>query len=821
MGDACNSEGGEEAIAPDNKARKKAKKNNPVDEQWSLKEMVKTKPQVDQTVAKKLKKFWDENWNKFPESMRASFMSTFKKVNQTESNIRSPSNHIIWKTTITSCKEDLDWGVWIILRTIYYDPVLHSKDQKDIAFKGNFMQNQAVKRIEQRYPGVDIFTVKLPAKLDSPRPSDWPALGSPQGFPKLKEETPNKKRARSSTATPKARGSTELTSGRSDSKSSHPGSLFGNQAPYGEGRQHQLTFANHPRKKLKIVDKIPMGRARSSRKIPGTDYVDSEEDNESDSSILPERAFKVPRIGAYSEQAGGLTKMLSALDNFHHDASPFDYTIDDAYKQLKTNAEALESREVCNENQLVVAVTAKIKKDIGISSKDDVLKLITHEIKEMMESPEGVYALEHLNRQAMQKPDEPPFKSTIRYFLLKWVKAITEAVKNELIEKGSQEENHTTGESRISFEKTSEAIDQSFRQARLEIERMADIFNPQDLVKRLGQDVLTALFKKFADKEGFPGIVFGEEFLGKLQAEAKAIITDQFSQLIKTDMQEWVGSVARNAVLLHDAEFRVKLGKLVKEKVKECAPQPSIEAGQPTSEISRGIQTAIRDYIESTCDAWVADAVSKWEMTASTNQIKIHDDGIKYFNSELDKKTQEFITALSSKESQVVEHVLSQVKNDYAQWVEAKIQETILKKFGDTHQLGSKDPTGSTEKAELNLERKIRTELRAVLDAEVKQAVSEAIVDAQSHGQLAFTKQGAAGPHSVPFTTQTHMFGTQVQSLKSLQDKMAAFESVVDCTYPGRNMAKMIWAITAWELWELNGGIQGEWAYYRQQGLGY
>ncbi|CAJ0540121.1 Ff.00g073920.m01.CDS01 [Fusarium sp. VM40] len=799
MSDESDSPGGEESAAPSYKTRKKAKKNSLVDEQWSLKEITKTKPLIDQPVAKKLKKFWDKNWDKFPENMRTSFISTFKKVNQTESNVKSPSNHIIWKTTVTSCKEDLDWGVWIILRAIYYDPVVHSKDQKDILFKANFMQNQAAKRIQQRYPEVNIFTAKLPGELDSPRPSDWPALGSTSGFPKLKEETPNKKRARSSSYTPTVRGSTELTSGQSDTESARPGSLFSSQASYGEGLQRQLMQVAPPFKKRKTIDKVPTGRGRIRRKIPGSEYIDEEEDDESDFSTSMNRNSTVPGISAHSEKNVGLTEALSVFDEFHYNASPSRHTSEDTLQQLRTKIEALESREIPNENRLVVAVTEQIKGDLGFSSKTDVLKLIANEIEDMMESPEGVHVLEHLKRQGKRNnPHEPPFKSTIRHFLLTWVNAITEAVKNELIGTGSEEDNHPTGDFSRALQKASEVIKGAFRQAHQDLERMAGILNPEDLIKRVDQDMLQDMLKtllqKLADEDNIPCVVLSEEFYDRLLTEAKERITDDFSAELKMNIQEWISSIARNAVLLDDAEFGVQLGEFVKERVKEYTPQPSVDTDNPAVEIPEKLETSINEHVRKACDAWAKNAGEALRVTASTEQSKIQSDSIENFKCEVNTKTREVLLALSETESQMTKRISSQIEGDRAQWVEAKIQEIILKEFGGQHQLSNPNPAISID--ELNIEGKIRAELRKVLDAEVsqicvtqaKQAISEAIVNAQSHGQLAFTQQGAFGSHPVPSTNQMQMVETRVQSL---QDKITAFEGVIDCTYQGHSMAKI------------------------------
>ena len=78
-----------------------------------------------------MKKYWEQHSATFPEEMGDSFVSASQKIRRTTSNTKSPSNHLIWKNTLSSCKEDLDWAKWIVLRAIYYDPIENSKDPEE------------------------------------------------------------------------------------------------------------------------------------------------------------------------------------------------------------------------------------------------------------------------------------------------------------------------------------------------------------------------------------------------------------------------------------------------------------------------------------------------------------------------------------------------------------------------------------------------------------------------------------------------------------------------------------------------------------------
>ncbi|KAG5789436.1 hypothetical protein H9Q69_011504 [Fusarium xylarioides] len=168
----------------------------------TLNEVLKTKSDADKVVARKMKKYWHQHSAVFPEEMRDSFISAFQKIRKTISNTESPSNHLIWKNTLSSCKEDLDWAKWIVLRTIYYDPIVNSKDPEEQGFRANFMKNEVSKRIQERYPGVNIFTAKVPDDISAPRPSTCPVIGDTDGFQAVKEETPSRSRSRSVTVAP-------------------------------------------------------------------------------------------------------------------------------------------------------------------------------------------------------------------------------------------------------------------------------------------------------------------------------------------------------------------------------------------------------------------------------------------------------------------------------------------------------------------------------------------------------------------------------------------------------------------------------------------
>ncbi|KAF5027812.1 hypothetical protein F66182_82 [Fusarium sp. NRRL 66182] len=240
-------------------ARKAIRRDPHLQEKWSVNTIVNTKADDDKPVAQRIRKFWVDHWDLFPSAMRSNFHSAFSKLNSTKSNKRSPSNNNVWKHTITSCKDDLDWGVWIILRAAYYDPIIKSKDADDVSQRANFMKSELVKLIQQRYPGVNIFEASLPLQLDAPRPSDWPALGDTGGFRKTKTETKGRKTATTPAsdspdaltlkATKPARGSKATAEGVST------GSIFGDQRPYkpyreASGLDRRSKDTGSPKRKL-------------------------------------------------------------------------------------------------------------------------------------------------------------------------------------------------------------------------------------------------------------------------------------------------------------------------------------------------------------------------------------------------------------------------------------------------------------------------------------------------------------------------------------------------------------------------------------------
>ncbi|KAF4458227.1 hypothetical protein FALBO_15044 [Fusarium albosuccineum] len=142
----------------------------------------------DPQVVAKLKEFWIENWDLFPETIRKSFLDAVGHAYQTNTNMKNASNHKLWRLAVTGDAVDLDWGVWIVLRITYYDVNLNEEDEKPLRQWLAFQKGAATKRIQERYPDIAVLSTDFPGTFPE-RPSSWPELGTKRRPVKPKKET--------------------------------------------------------------------------------------------------------------------------------------------------------------------------------------------------------------------------------------------------------------------------------------------------------------------------------------------------------------------------------------------------------------------------------------------------------------------------------------------------------------------------------------------------------------------------------------------------------------------------------------------------------
>ncbi|RGP78361.1 hypothetical protein FLONG3_3497 [Fusarium longipes] len=91
-------------------------------------------------------------------------------MNFTETNLKNASNHILWKWAVASNKWDYDWGIWVVLRALYYD-TFDATGRSDHR-KVSFLYSLACTKIAARYKTTRIIDADVPADY-APRPSEW------------------------------------------------------------------------------------------------------------------------------------------------------------------------------------------------------------------------------------------------------------------------------------------------------------------------------------------------------------------------------------------------------------------------------------------------------------------------------------------------------------------------------------------------------------------------------------------------------------------------------------------------------------------------
>ncbi|KAM0241734.1 hypothetical protein ACHAPO_001425 [Fusarium lateritium] len=122
------------------------------------------------------------NWQRWPNDIRVSFINATHKMRITKTNKRHPSNHILWKEAVSTEKLDFDWGIWLVLRTIYHDSI--DQDERQL-----FKNGGTSTKIAERYYDTDVLTASTPTNF-RPRPAKWARVADcPSATPLVSQPT--------------------------------------------------------------------------------------------------------------------------------------------------------------------------------------------------------------------------------------------------------------------------------------------------------------------------------------------------------------------------------------------------------------------------------------------------------------------------------------------------------------------------------------------------------------------------------------------------------------------------------------------------------
>ncbi|KAF5638117.1 hypothetical protein F52700_4822 [Fusarium sp. NRRL 52700] len=487
-----------------------------------LEDSLKTKSGKDKAVARKMRNYWDQHSSKFSEEMKDSFISAFQKIRETVSNARSPSNHIIWKNTLTSCKEDLDWAKWIVLRAIYYDPILNSKTAEDQGFRANFMKNEVAKRIQERYAGVSIFTAKVPDDLSASRPSSWPVIGDTDGFQAVKEEALSGTRSISA--------SVALLGGATLPRRASAGV---------KRKQSQSTLVGQS-----TLTKVPRLSSR---------LRDADEEIEED--IFFEN-YNKDRLGLQGKPSSKPRLVRHQMNHATQDAGnkfePQLHTLD------------IQNHPVPDENRLVAKITEQVKKELGFATKEDLLLHICQLIGDNMAVPRNNDLLEYIESMAHSTlPKEPPFDATFRHFVANWVRSITDTVKKEILGSDSKLDAHHWSVVVNALHKTSKSVMGELTQAIKDIEEMTTTFKPEVLAQIMDEKfVCEAISSYFNQNDEIPPAA--QNVLTKwFSTCTKQLLCEEYKPLV----ERWVRDAALKdpANPFDDASFTLRISEQLKK----------------------------------------------------------------------------------------------------------------------------------------------------------------------------------------------------------------------------------------------------------------
>ncbi|KAF5006143.1 hypothetical protein FDECE_7459 [Fusarium decemcellulare] len=132
-------------------------------------------------VNARLHSIWRNNWWKYPDDIKNSFLDATEKIGHTARNIGKPSDHALWRVTVT--RREFDWGVWLVLRAMYYDTTMDETDPVYMMGRTRLATGLAKTLIDERYPGNDNLNVDVPMSFP-PRPPNW-AVSTAMGLHKL------------------------------------------------------------------------------------------------------------------------------------------------------------------------------------------------------------------------------------------------------------------------------------------------------------------------------------------------------------------------------------------------------------------------------------------------------------------------------------------------------------------------------------------------------------------------------------------------------------------------------------------------------------
>ncbi|EEU41247.1 uncharacterized protein NECHADRAFT_83458 [Fusarium vanettenii 77-13-4] len=148
----------------------------------------------NQAVIAHLRSIWRDNWWKYPDKIKQSFLNAARKTATTKTNIHSPCSHTLYRGAFIRNTHDFDWGVWLVLRGIYYDSLKDAATARAEMTRQTFARSPATKAIMQRYQDIDVLEDNVPLTFP-PRPSSWEKKleDGPGGSctpPKTKDRTP-------------------------------------------------------------------------------------------------------------------------------------------------------------------------------------------------------------------------------------------------------------------------------------------------------------------------------------------------------------------------------------------------------------------------------------------------------------------------------------------------------------------------------------------------------------------------------------------------------------------------------------------------------
>ncbi|RSL78661.1 hypothetical protein BHE90_004117 [Fusarium euwallaceae] len=126
----------------------------------------------NQAVVAHLRSIWKENWWKYPDNIKRSFLSATRKTATTKTNNQRPTAHVLFRGSVRFNRLDFDWGVWLVLRAIYYDVNKRAVNPRARMTRSNFSRGPAKEMIMQRYPGVNVLEANVPPTFP-PRPPSW------------------------------------------------------------------------------------------------------------------------------------------------------------------------------------------------------------------------------------------------------------------------------------------------------------------------------------------------------------------------------------------------------------------------------------------------------------------------------------------------------------------------------------------------------------------------------------------------------------------------------------------------------------------------